>query len=326
MQALILEKINALLQCKVVPEPALLKGNRLITIKAAAINHRDVYIQQGLYPGINPPIILGSDGAGLTENGQEIIINPAFDWGANPDFPSKQFSILGLPLNGTFSEKVCVPEKQIYPKPTHLSWQEAAALPLAGLTAYRALFTKGQLKAGQKVLISGVGGGVALFAFQFALAAGAEVYVTSGSPEKREKATDLGAKAAFDYKTAHFGKTIAQKSGGIHLIIDSAGGQGFSELIKSTTSGAKIVIYGGTRGKIPNLSPQVIFWKQLSILGTSMGNDQEFADMLNFVNQHQIKPIVDSVWELKNGNAAFEYLNKGGQFGKVVFDVQPKEC
>ncbi len=322
MKSLTLEKIKSKLTYKEVPIPDASGNNRLIRLRAAAINHRDLYIQQGLYPGIKTPIILGSDGAGMTEDGQEVIINPAFDWGDNPDFPDKSFTILGLPHNGTFAEYLSVPHKQIYPKPKHLSFEEAAALPLAGLTAYRALFTKGWIKAGQKVLISGVGGGVALFAFQFALALGAEVYVTSGSAEKRAKALEMGAKAAFDYKEADFGKRIGKETGGIQLIIDSAGGSGFAELTKCAAPGARIVTYGGTRGKINNLSPQIIFWKQLHILGTSMGNDTEFAAMLEFVNQHQIHPVIDSAWKLSEGNKAFARMEQGGQFGKVVLDMK----
>ncbi len=318
MRAIVLTQINKDLVLQELPVPSPIEDSQLITIKAAAINHRDLYIQQGLYPGIKPPVILGSDGAGLTEEGKEVIINPAFDWGNNPNYPDPQFTILGLPKDGTFAEKVIIPNNQIYPKPPHLSWSESAALPLAGLTAYRALFTKGQLQAGQKVLISGVGGGVALFALQFALAAGAEVHVTSGSPEKREKALSIGAKAAYDYQTPNFGKAILQQSKGIDLVIDSAGGKGFPELVKSTAPGAKIILYGGTRGNISDLSPQVIFWKQLHIIGTSMGNDREFADMLHFVNAHQIIPIVDSIWNPEKINQAFEYINKGKQFGKVI--------
>ena len=272
MKALVLEGEKQVLQYKEIEKPQLENGKVVVNVKAAALNHRDVYVTQGLYPGVVFPIILGSDGAGLLGD-REVIINPSFNWGENPNFQQNNYKILGMPDNGTFGEQVIVPEDKIYDKPAHLSFEQAAALPLAGLTAYRALFAKCQLQKGEKVLISGVGGGVALFACQFAEAAGAEVYVTSGSEEKIAKAVELGAKGGVNYKSDNWTKELTTLSGGFDVIIDSAGGEGFAGFLKVANPGCRIAIYGGTRGKIQNLSPQILFWKQISIFGTSMGND-----------------------------------------------------
>ena len=320
MKALVLEEKNKHPRYCEYKNPQIGEGEILVQLKAAALNHRDVWITKGLYPGINPPVILGSDGAGLVDK-KEVIINPSINWGEKSTAPGKDYHILGLPTNGTFAEYLAVNKKQIYPKPAHLTWEEAAALPLSGLTAYRAIFTKGQLKKGDNVLISGVGGGVALFAFQLALAAEANVFITSGKEEKIEQAIKMGAKGGVNYKTEDWDKSLQKLAGGFDLIIDSAAGKGFSKLVKCCNFGARIVIYGGTRGDISVLSPQLIFWKQISIHGTSMGNDAEFLAMLEFMNKHKIKPVIDSVYSLKNSDVAFERIQAGLQFGKVVFSI-----
>lgn len=320
MKALLLTQPDApLLYTEVaMPQPA--EGEVLVQLQAAALNRRDWWITQGKYPGIIYPIILGSDGVGIAED-REVIINPAIDWGSAPAYPSKAFQILGLPKNGTFAEWVAVPQRQLYDKPPHLSMEQAAALPLAGLTAYRALFSKGQLQRGEKVLISGAGGGVALFAFQFAIAAGAEVWVTSGSEAKIERAIAMGASGGANYRDADWHKNLQTQSGGFDVIVDGAGGDGFAGFPKICKPGARIVTYGGTLGAVSGLSPQPVFWKHLSILGTSMGNDQEFADMLEFVNQHKIIPVVDRVFPLSKGLEAISQMSDSKQFGKLVLSI-----
>lgn len=320
MKALVLRGENEPLYYGEWEDPAAKEGEKIVDLRAAALNHRDVFITQGLYPGIRFPIILGSDGAGLA-GGREVVINPSIGWGPDPERQAKGYHILGLPQNGTFAEKVAVAEKQLYDKPPHLNWEQTAALPLGGLTAYRALFTKGRLRSGERVLISGIGGGVALTAFQLALAAGAEVYVTSGSEEKIQEAIAMGAAGGVNYKTEKFEKVLSERSGGFDVILDSAGGDGFARLLKTCRPAARVVTYGGTLGYVNKLSPQIIFWKQLSILGTSMGTDQEFADMLDFVNKHKIVPVVDSVFSLAEGSDAFERMDKGLQFGKIVLSI-----
>ena len=235
--------------------------------------------------------------------------------------PSAQYSILGMPKHGTFAQFISAAKDRIHHKPEHLSSHEAAALPLAGLTAYRAVFSKGQLQKGEKVFINGIGGGVALLAAQFALAAGAEVHVSSSSDEKIEKAIALGAKEGVNYKTADWKQVSKSIGNSFNLIIDSAGGEGFGNLLKLAAPGGRIAVYGGTRGAIPKISPQLIFWKQLSILGTSMGSDTDFEKMLAFVSEHKIKPLIDSVYSLEQGADAFQRMSEGKQFGKIVLSI-----
>lgn len=300
-----------------IPKPVAQAGEVLVQIRAAALNHRDVWISKGLYPGIVFPSILGSDGAGICE-GREVVINPSIGWGANPAIQAKDYQILGMPRYGTLAEWSAIPAAQIYDKPAHLSMEEAAAIPLAGLTAYRAVFSKGQLTAGQKVLVTGIGGGVALWAMQLALAGGAEVYVTSGHDAKLHKAKVLGAHGGVNYRESDWAKTLRQQAGSFDLVIDGAGGEGLAQVLGCCAPGARVVVYGGGRGAVPQLSPQLLFWKQISILGTSMGTDAEFAALLEMVSRCQIKPVVDSVFALEDTAAAFARMAAGEQFGKIV--------
>jgi len=300
--------------------PVVKTGEVLIKIKAAALNHRDVWITKGLYPGIKDNVILGSDGVGEYE-GKDVLINPNIDWGTSQKYPSTAYSILGMPTNGTFAQFITVAKDRIVLKPSHLTIEEAAALPLAGLTAYRALFSRGKLKKREKVFINGIGGGVALMALQFALAVGAEVYVSSSSDDKISKAISLGAIAGINYKTVDWSEVNKSLANSFDLIIDSAGGEGFKHLLKLAAPGGRIVTYGGTRGVIPAVPPQLVFWKQLSILGTSMGSDQDFTNMLEFVTKNKIKPIIDLVYPLKEGLKAFKRMENGMQFGKIILSV-----
>ena len=321
MKALVLKGKDTPLSYENFQDPIPQAGEVVIDIQAAALNHRDVWITRGLYPGIVFPGILGSDGAGRL-NGRELIINPNIGWGDNLRHQKKSYSILGMPKHGTMAQKVAVEANKLHDKPTHLSWEEAAAMPLGGMTAYRAVFTRGVLQAGEKVLITGIGGGVALFAMQFALAAGAEVYVTSSSDQKIARAMEMGASGGADYKLEGWEKELASQAGGFDLIIDSAGGPGFGFFPKLCNYGARIVTYGGSKGAVPNFTPQSIFWKQISILGSTMASDQEFADMVAFVNQHQIHLVVDSVFSITEATAAFERMVKGEQFGKIVLRIE----
>ncbi len=322
MQALQLSGKDQPLIVKDVPDPEPPDGEVLVHLRAAALNHRDVFITRGLYPGITYPVIMGSDGAGRLEDGKEVILNPALFWGGNARVPSPDFQILGLPRQGTFATRICIPESQVYEKPDHLAFTEAAALPLAGLTAYRALFTRGRLMRKERVLISGIGGGVALFALQFAVASQAEVWVTSSSDDKIQRAIGLGARGGARYDQENGWKKLKKDAGGFDLIIDSAGGDGFSVFPKLCNHGGRIVTYGGTRGSISDLSPQVLFWKQLDIMGTTMGNDQEFAAMVDLVNTHAIKPVIDEVLPLSEASQGFERMRHGKQFGKIVFELE----
>ncbi|HEY8932627.1 MAG TPA: zinc-binding dehydrogenase, partial [Rariglobus sp.] len=251
---------------------------------------------------------------------RDVIINPSFNWGARAAAQADEFTILGLPRDGTLTEAITVPAVQLAAKPAHLSWSEAAALPLAGLTAYRALFSRASLKPGEKVLISGIGGGVALFALQFAVAHDAQVYVTSGSDEKINRAIILGAAGGFNYTHPGWAKTAAHGHAGhlFDLIVDSAGGEGFESLIDLAAPGGRVVFYGATRGNPPVLPMRKVFWRQLSLLGTTMGNETDWAAMVDFVAKHGIKPVISDTFSLAQAREAFELMERGGQFGKIV--------
>ena len=312
---------------KEVATPAVGRGEVLVKLKAASLNHHELWsIKEKSISG-PAPVIMGSDGAGevvivgegvnSSWTGKEVIINPSLYWGSNSGFTGPDYEILGSPTNGTFAEFINISTEYVHEKPSHLSFEEAAALPLAGLTAYRALFTKGQVKKGEKVLITGTGGGAALFALQFAVVAGAAVYVTSGSQEKIEAAVRLGAKGGVNYRSPDWAVELRQMAGEFHVIIDSAAGPGFSALTDLVAFGGRIVLFGRTAGMIPQLNPRTIFWKQLSILGTTMGTPAEFQEMVAFVAAHKIVPVVDAVFQLEQINDAFERMEKGQQLGKI---------
>ena len=293
--------------------------DELVRVKmlGSALNHRDLWIIKAQYAGLKYPIILGSDGVGIY-NDRRVIINPSHNWGSDQSHQGAEYKILGLPDNGTMAEYCCLDKKYLYDAPDHLSDAEAAALPLAGLTAYRALFVQGRGQKGQKVLITGIGGGVALFLLQFAVAEGLEVYVTSGDSTKIEKAIDLGARAGYNYADSDWASSFNRKEGGVDLVIDGAAGEGFADLLKIVRPGGKIVNYGGTRGKINNLVPQTVFWKQISIIGSTMGSDLDFRNMLEFVNKNKIKPVIDSFHKIGDYKNAFDKMDSSSQFGKLV--------
>ena len=320
MKALVLNNTNQPLDFQTVENLVGDKKKAVVALKAAALNHRDLWITKGQYAGIKFPTILGSDGAGWLD-GDEVVINPSLDWGRNEQFQGPNYRILGLPDHGTFAEQVLVPRSNIHPKPKHLTMEQAAALPLAGLTAWRVLHSRCKVKKGERVLVSGIGGGVALFVLQFAVKAGAEVWVTSGTDEKIQKAMAMGAKGGVNYRTENWHKILQKDASGFDVIIDSAAGDQFAQLASLCNLGARIGIYGGTLGKINGLSPQIVFWKQASILGSTMGSNKDFAAMLQFVQKYEIIPVVDQVFALKDGNQALEYMALGAQFGKIVLTV-----
>ncbi|TWT32956.1 quinone oxidoreductase family protein [Blastopirellula retiformator] len=304
----------------------------VVQLQAAALNRRDFWIMQGMYPGIEFPTILGSDGCGVVSKAgspagekwlnQEVIINPGWNWGNNPRAQSSAFKILGMPIDGTFATEIVVPVEYLHKKPSHLSMVEAAALPLAGLTAYRALFTQGKLQSGEKVLVSGIGGGVATFALQFAVAAGAEVIVTSSSQEKIDAALGYGAKFGYDYNATDWVGEANNQFGPVDLIIDSAGGSGYGALLDLAAPGGRIVNYGSTAGPPPKLDLFKVFWKQLHLIGSTMGTPDDFAAMLDLVDQHQIKPVVDETLPLSAINDAIEKMRHSTQFGKITIGCQ----
>jgi zinc-binding alcohol dehydrogenase/oxidoreductase len=336
MKAVVLQEIKQTTSIQEVETPTAGVGEVIVQIKAAALNHRDVFIQQGLYPSIKLPTVLGSDGSGVVSAvgegvseewiGKEVIVNPSHNWGDNDGFYGKNFKILGMPDNGTFAEYLKVEAKYLTPKPAHLSFEAAAAVPLAGLTGWRALMSRAGMKAGDRVLVTGIGGGVALFVLQFAVAAGAEVWVTSGSDEKIAKAVALGAKGGVNYKDPNWAKNLITATGGdrsgyFNVVIDSAGGPSFAKLIDVASAGASICFFGGTTGNITDVIPGKVFFKQLNIYGSTMGTEAEFADMVRFIAAHEIQPIVDEIFPLESVESALQRMESGSQFGKIVLKV-----
>ena len=327
MNCLVLETEGSLPVWREMPSPALEPGCVRVKLAAAALNHRDVWMTKGLYPGVVYPVVPGSDGSGqvveVSEGNRdwlhrEVIINPSCDWGKSEAAQAAGFTILGMPRQGTFAEEIVVPVSQLASLPSHLSMQQAAALPLAGLTAYRALFSRAKVEKGERVLITGIGGGVALFALQFALAAGAQVAVTSGSPEKLERAVALGAEAGFLYTDPAWFNQVVERFGRIHVAIDGSGGSGFLGLIDASEPGARIVNYGGTAGPLESLPMRKVFWNQLNLLGSTMGSPADFAAMTSLVTQHCIQPVVDQVVAMRDGASAFRRMDEARQFGKIV--------
>jgi NADPH:quinone reductase-like Zn-dependent oxidoreductase len=332
MKAIVLNGIEAPLTLSEVPVPELEPDEALIELKAAGMNKRDWWIYKGQYAGLKFPIILGSDGSGIVKavgsglpeswKGQAVIIYPAAGWGDAEAHQNKDFQILGLPVNGCYAEYVKVKAEMLYPKPAHLSFNEAAVFPVAGLTAYRALFVRAGWQKGDKVLISGVGGGAGTFALQYALAVGAEVWVTSGSPDKIQRAVSIGAKGGANYKEAGWAEKLLAQAGSFDVIIDSALGEGFADLTTLAGWGARIVFFGGTAGNIPALNGRPLFWKQISILGTTMGSPRDFESMLSFIQQHGVKPVIDEVFTLAETAKAMERLSgAGSRFGKMVLTI-----
>lgn len=331
MKALVLTEIKHPLEFEERPglEPG--EGEVVVQLQAAALNRRDYWITRGLYPGIRTPVILGSDGAGVVTRvgagadgdwqDREVIINPGLEWGSQPAAQTGDFRILGMPDDGTFATEVVVPAVQLFPRPAHLDWPEAAALPLAGVTAYRAVFTQGKLRPDEKVLITGIGGGVATVALQFAVASGARAFVTSSVPDKIDKAIGLGAVAGVDYRSDGWAGQLQSEHGPMDLIIDSAGGEGFGHLVELAAPGGRIVNFGSTAGAPDRLDLFKVFWKQLHIIGSTMGSPEDFQAMVDLVNRERIKPVVDEVLPLSGGNQLIESMKFSPQFGKLVLRV-----
>ncbi|MFS0925594.1 zinc-binding alcohol dehydrogenase family protein [Enterococcus durans] len=333
MKAVVLDELGNLasLNYKEVDVPSPEVGEVVVKLRAAAVNRRELMIAKGQYQGARAPIILGSDGAGEVYSlgnlvksfsvGDQVIINPGLNWGKDNNKKNVDFSILGMPQNGTYAEYVKVPVENIVEKPAHLSWEEAASLPLAGLTAYRALVTKGKIQKGEKVLIPGAGGGVATFLIQFAHVLGAEVYVTSSKEDKINKAMELGAVGGVNYTEENWVEQLLELTGGIDLSIDSVGGDSFKSLITLGKIGSRIVNFGSTRGPINNLFLPSLTLKEISIIGSTMGSMDDFSKMIKLVNEKEIHPVIDRVYSLREVNKALERIEKGQNFGKIVLTM-----
>ena len=331
MRAIVLPTIHEPLTVQEVSSPVLNKGEAKVQISAATWNKRDHWISKGKYPGIQTPAVLGSDGCGVVTEcpdeptwvGKEVVLCPSLNWGDNPAYQAMNYTILGMPTQGTAATEICVPIANLAEKPTHLSNVEASAIPLAGLTAWRAVSTKANIQSGETVLITGIGGGTAVFAMQFALAMGATVFVTSSSPSKIEHALSLGAAGGVLYTEEDWGKQLQRLyPQGFDAVIDSAGGNGFGTLIRLLGMGGRLVFFGGTAGKWPALLPQYMFFKQISILATTMGTPEEFKEMVSFIAKHQIVSIIDSTFDMSDAQQSLERLSHPDRFGKVTLRIQ----
>jgi zinc-binding alcohol dehydrogenase/oxidoreductase len=309
-------------------------GEIVVKLHNAALNRRDVFVTQGMYPGAKPdalPVILGSDGSGEVaakgdgaegpDEGAEVVINPALYWGDNPRIPGKDYRILGLPDDGTYAQYIKVPADHVFPKPAHLSHEEAAAIPLGALTAYRALFARGQLQEGETVFVPGIGGGVATFVVQMASAMGATVFVSSGSDEKIEFARQLGAEGGVNYNSEDWSSELKEMAGGVDLSVDSVGGDTFNTLIQLAKPGGRIVVFGATAGPASNVMTIMIALKHLDVFGTAMGNADEFGSMLNFYEEHGLRPVINETFSLEETTAAMEYMEEGTGIGKIVLEI-----
>jgi zinc-binding alcohol dehydrogenase/oxidoreductase len=302
-------------------------GEVRVKLKTAGLNHRDMFVLSRHQP-TDPPLIIGSDGAGVIDAvgegvkgvqiGDEVVINPGLGWKEKSAAPPKVFKILGHPDNGTFAEQVIVPVENVVPKPQYLTWEEAGVFSLAALTAYRALFTRGQLKPDMKVLIPGIGSGVATFLLKFAKAVGASVYVTSRSKEKCKKALEHGADKAIgsneDWAVALDGEKM-------DLVIESVGAATFNKSVNQLRPGGTVVVFGASAGDTVQLNLRDFFYGQLNLLGSTMGSAEEYLEMIQFIEKHQIKPVLDQMYPLEQFEQAFEQMKNAHQFGKIGFCI-----
>lgn len=325
MQAVVVHEWGdpSVLRYEEAPDPVPEAGEVLVELRMAALNRHDVGVRKGAY-GDGLPLIMGSDGAGVRrDTGEEVVILPSIAWGDREDAPGPDFRILGGPRDqGTYAELIAVPEQNLFPRPRHLSWAESAAVPLAGLTAYRALFTRAGLRTGETVLVLGAGSGVSVFALSVAKQAGATVFVTSGSEEKLAWARGLGAQAGFDYTQGDWAEAVVELTGGrgVDVVIDSVGVT-WPDSMRCLRRGGRLVVFGATGGGTVEVSARQVYFGQFSILGTTMGSPREFARLLRMVAQDAWRPVVDSVRPLAEAAAAHERMEAGAHFGKLVLEI-----
>lgn len=312
------------------PEPQ--AGEARVKLKTAALNRRDYWITIGMYPGLSLPCIAGSDGAGVVDSvgegvdegliGKEVVVYPAREWGDSQAYFGPDFRVLGMPDQGTFAEYICAPASEVIAKPAHLSWEQAAAVPLAGLTSWRAVVTQGQVQAGQKVLVTAAGSGVSTFSILWCVKLGAEVYVTSGSAEKIEKAKALGATGGVNYKEDGFTKALIKQTGGFDVVIDSAGGDGMNAILDTLKPGGRYVFFGATLGdSSKGLQMAKLFFRHISLHGTTMGSLEEFKAMIDFVNEHKLEPVIDRVLPMDEAVTAHKLMENFSQTGKIVLQI-----
>jgi NADPH:quinone reductase-like Zn-dependent oxidoreductase len=336
------------LQISTVPKPTPGPGQVLVRIAAAALNHRDFFIRQHLYPAVAFDTPMLSDGSGTVVQlgkgvqnegllNKLVVLTPMRGWESDPDGPESPIfvatgSTVGTDV-GTAQEYIAVPEDEVVLAPTGLSAAEAAALPLAGLTAWRALMIKsGNESRGRNILVTGIGGGVALNVLQFAVAKGCNVYVTSGDQKKIDIAKQMGAKGGVNYKTPKWERELQEllpeERPYLDAIIDGAGGDIVAKSLKLLKSGGVISQYGMTLGPRMDWKMSAVL-RNIDLRGATMGSKVEFRDMVAFVDEHKIKPVVSKVvrglWDLEAVDGLFEEMRGGKQFGKLVIEIDEDE-
>ncbi len=313
------------------PEPG--PGEVLVRLQAAALNHRDLYMLQGGRTPAGHTFVLGSDGAGTIEAigpgvreagvGDQVLVYPSMRWGNREGAPDPGFEVLGGADNGTFAQYIALPLENVRRKPDHLSWEEAAALPLSGITAYRALIPRAGLQAGESVLIHGIGGAVALAALQIAVAKGARAIVTSSSDDKLERARELGATTTINYARTDWLAAVreATEGDGVDVVLESVGEATFAGSIAAVKAGGRIATFSTTTGGTPTINIRELFSKQATILGTRMGSPMDFTGLLELYRAHTLHPIIDRVYPLADVGQALTRLEAAEQFGKIVLTI-----
>jgi NADPH:quinone reductase-like Zn-dependent oxidoreductase len=304
------------------PEPG--PGEVLVRMRAASVNHLDVWVRKGL-PSATKPHILGADGAGVVEAlgdgasglevGQEVVINPGIEQ------PDGTIHVIGEHSEGVHAELAVVPARNVYPLPPNLSFEEAAAFPLAFETAYRMLVTRAGLRAGEWVLIWGIGGGVATAALQIAKALGAHTIVTSSSDAKLRRAQELGADATVNHASGDVPATVKEASGaGVDVVVETVGEATWTRSLQAARPGGRVTVCGATSGPNPPAALHRIWWKQLTILGSTMGTKEDFEGAYELVTAGA-RPIIDRVVPLSEARAAHERLEAEAQLGKIVLSI-----
>lgn len=295
------------------PEPDPPDGWEVVTVRAAALNHHDVWSLRGV--GIDAdrlPLVLGCDGAGMTDDGREVVVHAIV---ASPDSPDDGLltpgsSILSEHFDGTFAQQVAVPARNLVPKPAGLSFEEAACLPTAWLTAYRMLFSRGQLRPGQRVLVQGAGGGVATAALLLGRAAGLHVTVTSRDQEKLERAAELGA-----HETVPSGERVPHR---VDAVIETVGEATWSHSLKALQPDGVVVVAGATSGPNPPADLARMFFRQLRVVGSTMGTRRELSQLASMLEATGVRPLIDEVLPLDRATDAFARMIDGELFGKLV--------
>jgi NADPH:quinone reductase-like Zn-dependent oxidoreductase len=295
------------------PEPG--PDDILIQLRAASLNRLDLWVRQGL-PSVPKPRILGADGAGVDSEGRRVVINPGVEHG-------ETITVIGEHTDGTHAEQIAVPASNVYELPDDVSFEEAAAFPLVFETVYRMLVTRAGLEEGEWVLVWGAGSGIGSAALVLAKALGAKVVATSSSDEKLSKASELGADAVVNHRTGDVVKAVKEATGGpgVDVVVEHVGEATWQQTLQSVRPRGRIAVCGATSGPNPPAALHRVWWKQLTILGSTMGTKEDFEGAYELVRSGKAKPIVDSVFPLAEARAAHERMESGEQFGKIILAI-----